>query len=60
MSIATISTFVTAALVLVGIALALLVGTVGVAAYQFFSQNRRVRVARREPVLGYYRNLAFG
>lgn len=60
MSIATISTFVTAALVLVGIALALLVGTVGVAAYQFFSQNRRVRVARREPVLRYYRTLAFG
>ncbi|MGN7248090.1 hypothetical protein [Janibacter anophelis] len=60
MSIATISTFVTAALVLVGIALALLVGTVGVAAYQFFSQNRRVRVARREPLVGYYRTLAFG
>lgn len=60
MSIATISTFVTAALVLVGIALALLVGTVGVAAYQFFSQNRRVRVARREPLVGYYRTLVFG
>lgn len=60
MSIATISTFVTAALVLVGIALALLVGTVGVAAYQFFSQNRRVRVARREPLVRYYRTLAFG
>ena len=35
-------------------------GTVGVAAYQFFSQNRRVRVARREPLVGYYRTLAFG
>lgn len=59
MSIATISGFVTAALVLVGIALAVLVASVGIAAFQFFSENRRVRVARHEPLVGYYRNLAF-
>lgn len=60
MSIASISAFLTAALTLVGIALAVLVVAVGVAAFQFFAENRRVRVARREPLVGYYRHVAFG
>ncbi|WP_156466188.1 hypothetical protein [Janibacter sp. Soil728] len=59
MSIATISGFLTAALALVGIALAVLVISVGIAAFQFFSRNRRVRVARREPLFAYYSRLAF-
>ncbi|MDN5716142.1 MAG: hypothetical protein L0G89_02795 [Janibacter sp.] len=59
MSIATISGFVTAALVLVGIALAVLVVSVGAAAVPFFTHNRRVRVARREPLVRYYSHLAF-
>ena len=59
MSIATVSGFLTAALALVGIALAVLVVSVGIAAFQFFSENRRVRVARREPLVAYYTHLAF-
>lgn len=59
MSIATISGFVTASLVLVGLALAVLLVSVGIAAFQFFAENRRVRVARQEPLVGYYRHLAF-
>lgn len=59
MSIATVSTFLTAALVAVGVALAVLVLSVGTASAQFFSENRRVRVARHEPLVGYYRHLAF-
>ncbi|WP_157074882.1 hypothetical protein [Janibacter limosus] len=58
MSIATISGFVTAALVLVGIALAVLIVSVGIAAVPFFTQNHRVRVARREPLFRYYSHLA--
>lgn len=60
MSIASITGFLTAALTLVGIALAILVVSVGVAAFQFFSENRAVRVARKEPLFGYYRAVAFG
>ncbi|HCE60180.1 hypothetical protein N5P18_10600 [Janibacter terrae] len=60
MSIASVTTFVTASLVAVGIALAVLVAAVGVAAVQFFSANHRVRVARHEPLVAYYRNLALG
>lgn len=58
MSIASVTTFVTASLVAVGIALAVLVTAVGIAAVQFFAENRRVRVARHEPFLAYYRALA--
>lgn len=57
MSIVSVTGFLTASLVLVGIALAVLVLSVGVAGVQFFGENRRIRVARREPVLGYYRHL---
>lgn len=60
MSIASITGFVTAALTLVGIALAILVVSVGIAAFQFFAENRRVRVARHEPLVRYYRQVAFG
>ena len=60
MSIASITGFVTAALTLVGIALAILVVSVGVAGFQFFSENRRVRVAHDEPLVRYYRQVAFG
>lgn len=60
MSIASVTGFVTAALALVGIALAVLVVSVGVAVTQFFAENRPVRVARREPIVRYYRQLAFG
>ena len=60
MSIASVTGFVTAALTFVGIALAILVVSVGVAAFQFFAENRRVRVARHEPLIGYYRQVAFG
>ncbi|WP_435200157.1 hypothetical protein [Janibacter sp. GS2] len=60
MSIASIAGFVTAALTLVGIALAILVVAVGTAAVQFFSENRVIRVARREPLVAYYRHVAFG
>lgn len=60
MSIASVTGFVTAALVLVAIALGILVIAVGVSAFQFFAENRRVRVARHEPLLGYYRQVAFG
>ena len=54
MSIASITTFVTVSLVLVGLALALLLVTVGVAAFQFFAANRPVcrrprETARRRP-----------
>lgn len=59
MSIATITGFVTAALVFVGLALALLVGAIAVTAIPFFARNHRVRVARQEPLVGYYRQLAF-
>lgn len=59
MSIATISGFLTAALTLVGLALAVLVVAVAVAAFRFFADNRPVRIARREPVVSYYRHLAF-
>ena len=59
MSIASIEGFVTAALVVVGIALAVLIVSVGLASFQFFSENRRVRTARHEPLVGYYRQLAF-
>ena len=59
MSIASITTFVTVSLVLVGLALALLLVTVGVAAFQFFSANRPVRVARHQSIPTYYRQLAF-
>ena len=59
MSIATVASFVTAALVLAGIALALLLVTVGVAAFQFFAANRPVRVARQESIRTYYRQAAF-
>lgn len=60
MSIATVIPFVTAVSVLVGLALLVLVGSVGIAATQFFMENRPVRIARREPVLSYYRHLALG
>ena len=60
MSIATISGFVTAALVLVGIALAVLLVSVGVAAFQFFAETRPVRVARHQSIPTYYRHAAFG
>ena len=50
---------VTAALVLAGIALTFLLVTVGVAAFQFFSANRPVRVARHQSIPTYYRQLAF-
>lgn len=59
MSIATITGFVTASLIAVGIALAVLVGAVAFTAIPFFTQNHRERVARREPLIGYYRHLAF-
>lgn len=58
MSIATVSAFVTASLVLVGIALAVLVVSVAITAVPFFTKNHRVRVARHEPLVGYYRQLA--
>lgn len=60
MSIASVTGFVTAALTLIGIALAILVVAVGIAAFQFFTENRRVRVARDEPFVRYYRQIAFG
>ena len=60
MSIASIEGFVTAALVLVGLALAVLVITIAGASLQFFSENRSARTARHEPLIGYYRQLAFG
>lgn len=60
MSIASVTGFVTASLVLVGIALALLVIAIGVATFQFFAENRPVRIARREPLVSYYRHVAFG
>ncbi len=60
MSIASVTGFLTASLVLVGIALTFLVVSVVAAAVPFFTENHRVRVARREPLLGYYRELAFG
>ncbi|APH02230.1 hypothetical protein IGS73_13855 [Janibacter indicus] len=59
MSIASITTFVTVSLVLVGLALALLLVTVGVAAFQFFAANRPVRQARQESIRTYYRQAAF-
>lgn len=59
MSIASIEGFVTAALALVGIALAVLVVSVATASFQFFSENRAVRTERHEPLVGYYRQLAF-
>lgn len=60
MSIATIDSFLTAALALVGVSLAILVIALGVASYQFFSENRRVRVQRHQPLVGYYRQLVLG
>ena len=58
MSIATVSSFLTAALAVVGIALGFLLLSVGIASFQFFAENRQVRVARHEPLVGYYRQLA--
>lgn len=55
MSIVSVSAFLTASLVLVGIALALLVVSVAVVAVPYFIENRRTRVARQEPLVGYYR-----
>lgn len=60
MSIASVTGFLTASLVLVGIALTVLVVSVTAAAVPFFTENHRVRVARHEPLVGYYRQLAFG
>lgn len=60
MSIASVTGFVTASLVIVGIVLGLLVVAVGVATVQFFAENRPVRVARQQPIGRYYRQLAFG
>lgn len=59
MSIASIIPFLTALAVVVGVATALVLGLVAVTAYQFFAENRPVRVARQEPVLRYYRQHAF-
>lgn len=55
MSIASVTTFLTASLILVGIALAFLVLSVAVVAAPYFVANHRTRVARREPFIGYYR-----
>lgn len=55
MSIASVTAFLTASLVLVGIALALLVVSVAAVAVPYFIDNRRTRIARHEPFLGYYR-----
>ena len=60
MSIASVTGFVTASLVLVGLVLGLLVVSVGVATFQFFAENRPVRVARQEPLVRHYRQVAFG
>lgn len=55
MSIVSVSTFLTASLVLVGIALAFLVLSVAVIAVPYFVANHRTRVARQEPIVRYYR-----
>lgn len=60
MSIASVTGFLTASLALVGIALAILLASIGTAAVSFFAENRPVRIARREPILGYYRHAVFG
>lgn len=60
MSIASVTGFVTAALTLAAIALGILLIAVCVSAFQFFADNRPVRKARQEPVVAYYRHLAFG
>lgn len=55
MSITSVTTFLTASLILAGIALAFLVLSVAVVAVPYFVANHRTRVARREPLIGYYR-----
>lgn len=61
MSIASVTGFVTAGLAAVGIALAILVLSVGAAVVQYFTENHRIRVSRQEPLVRYYRRqLALG
>lgn len=60
MSIASIASFVTWIAALVGIAALVLLGSVAVAAVEFFTEHRATRVARHEPVRAYYRHLALG
>ena len=55
MSIASVSGFVTASLVFVAIALGIMAVAIGVAAFQYFSENRQVRLARHENLVPYYR-----
>lgn len=55
-----ISGFMIELFIVLGVALAALALIAGVWGYQFFSVNHRVRIAHREPLVPYYRNLAFG
>jgi hypothetical protein len=55
-----INAFFIGFVVINAIALALLVGFVAVESTRFFARNRKVRMARHQPVGSYYSQLTFG
>lgn len=58
MSIATIEPFMAGVALLVALAALVLVGSVAVAAWEFFAEHRTERVAQRASIGSYYRHLA--
>ncbi len=60
MSIASVTGFFVASLVSVAVAVGVLAVAVGVSTFQYFSENRRVRIARHESFVPYYRHRLAG